>query len=654
MSYTRRAAVFAIAALSSSTAFAHPWDTGPELLAQDTRYTAIRDTDTNFSPIPFATREAWEPFAESLRLRILVSSGLWPEPEKTPLNAKVFDTIEHKDYSVSKVSFEASPGFLVTGNLYMPVGKGPFPAVLNPHGHWEHGRLENSENGSVPARSITFARMGMVSFSVDMIGYNDSRQFSFEWGHRPAEVPQTERRSEELWGIHAFALQLWGNIRALDFLQSLPQVDPKRIACTGASGGGTQTFALCAVDPRVQVAAPVNMISHTMQGGCQCENAPLLRIGASNMEIGALFAPKPLMMVSATGDWTKETPQVEFPAVRTIYNLFSAADHVANVHIDAGHNYNKPSREAVYRFFGKWFLNEGDKYAHYTEPDFKVESDDKLRLFPGKGPLPDHPTQAEVTASLIAERTDRIAKAVQTLGKDPNFVQQYRSAVSFVVGGDAAAPRQAHADLLSSDQKDGYKLERWALRTSDTGAVVPAILLVPDARVVGSATLLVHPEGKAKFARGDGAVIDALREFSAGDARVVGLIDPFHTGEAAGLKRNVGKFEDTFVATETGYRVQDLMMAIAWLSERAGNAPVKIAAEGPAQVWAVLAASLSRSAVSTEADPANFPKTDAQWVADQYLPCLQSLGGITTVAAVLAPDRVKIADGAGGLPFSLE
>jgi hypothetical protein len=654
MTTTSRLALGLFLTLLPLTVFAHPWDVGPELLAQDTRFTAVRDTDTNFAPIRFASRDAWEPFAESLRLRILVSSGLWPEPERTPLNTRVFDTIKRDGYSVSKVRFEASPGFLVTGNLYVPAGKGPFPAVLNPHGHWKTGRLENTHDASIPGRCITFARMGMVAFSVDMIGYNDSRQFSFPWGHRPGEVPQATRRAEELWGIHAFALQLWGNIRALDFLQSLPEVDPARLACTGASGGGTQTFALTAVDPRVQVAAPVNMISHTMQGGCQCENAPLLRIGASNMEVGALFAPRPMMMISATGDWTKETPQVEYPAIREVYALFGAPDHVANVHVDAGHNYNKISREAVYRFFGKWFLNAGDEYADFTEPAFTVESNDALRLFPGEGPLPDHAKQDEVVASLIAERRERIAKTVQERGKDPAFVQQYRSAVRFMVGGDFAQTRQAHADRLSSEKKEGYTLERWALRAADTGAVVPAILLVPDARVVGSATLIVHPEGKSQFATADGSVVDALREYSAGDARVVALVDPFRTGESAVLERRLGAFPDTFVPTDTAYRVQDLAMTIAWLSERAGNAPVKIAAEGPAQVWAVLAASLSRNAVSTEADPSNFPQTDAAWVANHYLPCLQSLGGITTVAAVLAPDRVKIAPGAGGLPFALE
>ncbi len=634
---------------ASIGAVAHPWDAGQDIVLSDARLTTVRDTDTDFAPLPFASREAWEPYAASLRHRIRVACGLWPEPEHTPLNAKIFDTVEREGYSVSKVHFEASPGFLVTGNLYVPSGKGPFPAVLNPHGHWGAGRLENTDACSVPGRCITFARMGMVAFSVDMIGYTDSRQFSFAWSHRPAEVSADLRRAQELWGIHAFALQLWSNIRALDFLESLPQVDPKRLACTGASGGGTQTFALAAVDPRVQVAAPVNMISHTMQGGCQCENAPLLRLGASNMEIGAVFAPKPLMMVSATGDWTKDTPRVEFPAIHAIYDLFGAGDHVETTQIDAGHNYNQSSREAVYRFFGKWSLNQPEKYAAFTEPAFTVESEDALRVFPGKGPLPDHATEDELVKAMMSERSERMAKAVKERGKDPDFVKQYRDAVSFILGADPATLKKASAERLSSDQKDGYTLERWVLRVEDTGAAVPAVLLIPHARVVGTAALVVNPGGKATLADEKGALVEPIRRRVMEDGQIVAAIDAFRTGETAAADRRSGKFPDTFVPTDTAYRVQDVLSAIAWLSERAGNAPVNVIGEGGAQVWCVLAASLARVAATTEADPANFPQTDAAWVADQYLPCLQNLGGITTVAGVLAPERVRIAAGAGGL-----
>ena len=153
-------------------------------------------------------------------------------------------------------------------------------------------------------------------------------------------------------------LQLWNSLRAVDFLCALPDVDPARIGCTGESGGGTQTFLLTAVDERIAVAAPVNMVSTHMQGGCLCENPPLLRIATTNVEIAALAAPRPLLLVSATGDWTCNTPRVEFPAIHAIYQLFGAGERVATVQIDAGHNYNQASREQVYPFFARWLAGE--------------------------------------------------------------------------------------------------------------------------------------------------------------------------------------------------------------------------------------------------------------------------------------------------------
>ena len=180
----------------------------------------------------------------------------------------VFDDIKHPDYVVSKVYFESLPGFFVTGNLYRPIGDGPFPAVLSPHGHWANGRLENTAINSGPGRAIGLARQGFVVFTHDMIGYNDSRQLTHTFGGR----------RENLWGLSLGGLQLWNSIRALDFLETLPYVRRDGFGVTGESGGGTQTFLLAAVDERVAVAAPVNMISLHMQGGCLCENLPGLRL----------------------------------------------------------------------------------------------------------------------------------------------------------------------------------------------------------------------------------------------------------------------------------------------------------------------------------------------------------------------------------------
>jgi hypothetical protein len=123
---------------------------------------------------------------------------------------------------------------------------------------------------------------------------------------------------------------------------------------TGESGGGTQTFLASAVDSRIAVSVPVNMISLHMQGGCLCENPPGLRLETTNVEIAATIAPRPLLMISATGDWTNETLELEYPAVRSIYGLLDAPDRVRAVRITAEHNYNKESREAMYAWMARW------------------------------------------------------------------------------------------------------------------------------------------------------------------------------------------------------------------------------------------------------------------------------------------------------------
>ena len=258
----------------------------------------VKDLNTPREFPKIASREEWQARAKEIRAQVLVSCGLWPMPEKTPLQAQVFGKIERDGYSVEKVYFQPLPGFYLAGNLYRPLGrgKGPFPAILNPHGHWNEGRLADNKDGSVAARCINFARQGMIAFSYDMVGYNDT--FFPEDAGVPADKQYVRHRQfatnqvNLLWNISLMGLQTWDSIRALDFLESLPDVDRKRLACTGASGGGTQTFMLGAVDDRLAAQAPVVMVSHTMQGGCLCENAPGLRVEYSNMEIAAAAAPR--------------------------------------------------------------------------------------------------------------------------------------------------------------------------------------------------------------------------------------------------------------------------------------------------------------------------------------------------------------------------
>ena len=357
-----------------------------------------RTLDDRFAPPHFANAEAWNTRAAYLRDHVLSSAGLLPQPEKTPLRPTIFGEVTRADYTVSKVYFESLPGFFVTGNLYRPLGDGPFPAILSPHGHWAYGRLENTALNSGPGRAINLARQGYVVFTYDMIGYNDSQQ-----------LPHTfSGQREYLWGLSLSGLQLWDSIRALDFLESLPYVKRDAIGMTGESGGGTQTFLASAVDPRISVSVPVNMISLHMQGGCLCENPPGLRLETTNVEIASTIAPRPLLMISATGDWTNETLELEYPAVRAIYTLVDASDRVRAVRMTAEHNYNKESREAMYAWMAHWLQHKPED-VRPAERSFTPERLENLLVFHNRGLPPNAVDAAGLTNEWITAAKQQLA-----------------------------------------------------------------------------------------------------------------------------------------------------------------------------------------------------------------------------------------------------
>ncbi len=344
-----------------------------EAPSKDARWDAVEATRYSF-PMPNArTKPEWEQRRAQLKKQVQAAAGLLPMPRRGRVKATVFGKLERDGYSIEKVFVETLPGYYLGGNLYRPRGKrGKFPGVLSPHGHWKNGRLEHTDLASVPGRSINLARQGYVVFAYDMVGYNDTKQTPHAFG--------ADR--EHLWNFHPFALQTWNSLRAADFLASLPDVDKTRLAATGASGGGTQTFVLAALDERIGVDVPVNMISASMQGGSPCENAPGLRHGATNVEIGALMAPRPMLLVAATGDWTKNVPLIEFPVIQQIYSLYDAASQVEVVQFDSPHNYHQRSREAMYTFFAKHVLKQ-DK-GPVAEQSFEVEKEGDMMVWRGR------------------------------------------------------------------------------------------------------------------------------------------------------------------------------------------------------------------------------------------------------------------------------
>lgn len=331
----------------------------------------------------YQTRDEWEVRAELIRERVLEGSGLSVFPEKNPLNPIFGDKRIYDGYTVHNAAFESLPGVYVTGSIYAPeiFGDEPLPGILSPHGHWTVTGEVGRYRPEAQKRFAAMARMGAIVFAYDMVGYGQLEEFG--WEHKHPE---------------SFRLQLWNSIRALDFLLDLG-ADPERIASTGASGGGSQTFFHAAVDNRVSVSAPVVMVSAHFFGGCVCESGmPVHRsetFQTNNVEITALAAPRPLLLVSVGGDWTLNTPEVEYPHIKHIYELYGKPDHVDYAHFpDEEHDYGYNKRKAVYPFLAKHLGLDVSKAMNadgsLNEEGIVIESQATLYVFDNQNPFPEH------------------------------------------------------------------------------------------------------------------------------------------------------------------------------------------------------------------------------------------------------------------------
>ena len=680
----RRFILLTTVLVCSHTAFA----AGPRVLPEgklpdDSRLAPPKDLDGYFPFTPPTSKAAWAKRAERVRRQILVSQGLWPMPGKEPLNAVIHGRIDRGDHTVEKVYFESAPGFFVTGNLYRPKKiSGKVPGVLFAHGHWKDARLSEAGDAEIfgeiatgqerfeeggrsrfQSMCVQLARMGCVVWQWDMLSDSDAIQFSRELVHGFSKQ-RPEMNSAEDWGLFSpqaeanlqsiMGLQTWNAIRSLDFLLSLPEVDESRIAITGASGGGTQTMLLAAIDPRVTLSFPAVMVSTAMQGGCTCENASLLREGTGNVEFAGLFAPKPQGMTTAN-DWTKEMSTKGFPELKQLYALLGAPN---NVMLQRGehfpHNYNAVSRMAFYGWLNKHFKLGAKEPV--LEKDYQRLSRAELSVWDADHPAP-KANDAEIERKLCQMWKDDADNQVAEAAKSTaSFKEIVGGGLDIVLDGGLADAGEVSWDMVDKSDKGGWLLMTGLLRNTTYREAVPAVFCYPK-DWNGKTVIWLSGAGKGALFAADGSLQADVQKIVDSGATVLGL-DMIYQGEflKAGetfTKTPKVKNPREAAAYTFGYnhavfvhRAHDVLSAVKYVTthERPTKQLTVVGVDGAGPVVAAARAMCGEKMQRAFIDTAGFRFGNVTEIhAPEFLPGGAKYGDLPGMLALAAPAETLVA-----------
>ena len=352
----------------------------------------------------------------------------------------------------------------------------------------------------------------------------------------------------------------------------------------------------------------MNMVSAIMQGGSPCENAPNLRIDTHNVEIAALAAPRPMMVVSSAWDQSRNTPREEYVVIRGIYTLYGKVHDVENVDVEAQHNYNRDSREAVYRFFGKHFLNQTDA-ALYQEKPMNLEKPEDMLALHGRT-LPENAKNYDELFRYWRESAAR--QSEQTLD-----LTVLRRRLRYALSADM--PSQ----ILSEQSGDQFILGRPGRRDRVPAAWRPG---------KGSPLLFVHTDGAAA-ARKSPPTAAALAE-----GRPVLSIDAFQTGTAVAVRDRSSRYFLTFNKSDDANRVQDILTALAWLQKQTTD-KIELRGTGKAGLWCLFAAAVAGLELTLRTDLDGFSGTDEEFLSQFFVPGIQRAGGLDAALRLTASMR---------------
>lgn len=532
-----------------------------------------------------------------IRSRMLEEIGGFPE--KTPLNARVTGILKRQGYRIEKLIYESQPRYFITANLYVPeTGTGPFPAVLGTAGHSTGGKAY-----SLYQRAwIGLVKRGFVVLAYDPPGQGErSEYWDPETGRSRVGIGVPEHIMAGLQclltGTNIARYEIWDGVRAVDYLLTRKEVDPKRVAAIGNSGGGTQSAYLAALEPRLAAAVPSCYITSWSRlwenpGPQDSEQvfAGFLSDGFDFPDFLTAYAPRPTKMLTAIRDFFPiEGGRAAFAEARRFFEVLGKPEHVGYFEYDDPHGWSKPRREATYRWLEKWLNGREDEGV---EPEFPTEPERELHCTP----------TGQVATSLKGETTQSLNRALAERlypGRAAATVQDPAAlraliAETLQVPGTRGVPRaERHGEI----GREGYRIEKIVL-TPEAGISLPALALIPAAGAARKpAVLYVNSAGKAADA-GRGQALEAL----ALAGNLVLALDPRGWGESGapgGRSGYSGTYQTAMRAilvgkTLSGMQVADVLRGFDYLASRPDVDPARISLHGKGNggVLALYAAAL--------------------------------------------------------------
>jgi hypothetical protein len=538
----------------------------------------------------------------------LKALALSPLPDRLPLEVRTGGRLERNGYTLECVYWQTWPKVWSSGWLYRPEGlSGKAPAILNPHGHWDNG----ARHPVVQSRCIALAKLGYVALAVDSIHHYD--------------YPV---------GVSPLTVMTYNNLRTLDLLQSLPEVDRERIGATGASGGAQQLMSLLAVDDRVRCAVLAVMVTYfkrimsAEEHHCPCNHVPGMMRVSDELELCGVAAPRPLLFLTVEGDWTSPFPEHELRELRALYRLWQQPDRLAHRQFAGPHDYSRPMREAAYL----WFERElrGNRVVNaVSEPELTVEPPESLLQ------LASPPEEDRGLAGIrqwYAKRFVAQPPQLESRKERKNYQERVRGELLELLGGPVTP-----VTLETIRHEDAGDVQRVSFR-SEREVRLPALWLPAglyastDRRGASPVAITLHPEGKDRALRGPmtTALQAAGYSIRAPDLRFCGELQREWLYNCLLWGR-----------PEAGMAAHDLSTCVDWIWEQEGVEARRLVviAEGDLGITALLAAGQDERITCVIADCCGTTYRDG----GQGLPVVPNIlrvADVPQIASIMAPRPV--------------